>query len=218
MLDLDAVARTFLRPAIWLSKREHVVDAPVIKAVHDQNQPKREDVLKNWLRSYSVLQGLCDDQRDAVVRAILRFADKRECDLDLSLSYNGVMTNFRELYYDCKNVVQRDVTSLTSKALWCCYPSAIPLYDQYAQQSIWMISRLAGIELKNEHKPGDRYGPYAEIWFAIYRALSPLIDASDLEGYPYRVRVFDKILWMIGEANYNRDPRKVGLAAGAAKG
>ena len=36
----------------------------------------------------------------------------------------------------------RDVTSLTSKALWCCYPQDVPMFDDYAVRALQVISRL----------------------------------------------------------------------------
>ena len=43
-----------------------------------------------------------------------------------------------------KNQTPRSLTSLTSKALWCCYPDAIPIFDSYARRALWVLSRLMG--------------------------------------------------------------------------
>jgi hypothetical protein len=217
MIDLHAVARTYLQPAISLSRREHQVDAPAIQAVHDKAETSRKDALGKWLQTYGVFQGLLSADRVGLASAVLNFADENECDLELSLPYDELIQKFDALHQKCRSVVQRDFTSFTSKALWCCYPNAVPLYDNFTQHSVWMISRLAGFSPKTEHKPMHRYGPFADVWLAMYNQVLPIIDQMDPQVYPYRVRVFDKILYLIGEPNYNRDPSKVRLAAGAAK-
>jgi hypothetical protein len=227
MIDLHAITRTFLHPAICLSKREHEVDAPTIQAVHDKTKTNRQDVLKRWLQSYGVFQGLEGSERLSVVRKVLEIADENGCNADLRFSHESrdeLFTKFDALHKECCNLVsanndgsQRDLTSLTSKALWCCYPNAVPLYDRFTQHSVWLISRLANIEPPRNSPPRDRYRPFAAMWFEMYDKVLPIIKEADLQGYPYRVRIFDKILWIAGEPNYNRDPYKIGLATGAAK-
>lgn len=91
------------------------------------------------------------------------------------------------------------------------------LYDRFTQHSVWIISRLADLRPTVNYAPKDRYGAFADMWLAMYNNVLPLINDADLQGYPYKVRVFDKVLWIAGEPNYNRDPCRVGLAAGAAK-
>ena len=48
----------------------------------------------------------------------------------------AVLAKFDALHTSCRKGVrrttkdkERDLTSLTSKALWCCYPNAVPIYD-----------------------------------------------------------------------------------------
>lgn len=225
MIDLNAITRTLLHPAICLSKREHKVDAPTIQAVHDKTTTMRQDVLKRWLQSYGVFQGLEGSERLSVVTKVLEIADENGCNADLRLSHDELFTKFDALHKECCKLVrpnkdgsQRDLTSLTSKALWCCYPNAVPLYDRFTQHSVWLISRLAKIEPPSPPRdPRDRYHPFAAMWFKMYDEVLPIIEEADLQGYPYKVRIFDKILWIAGEPNYNRDSYNIGLATGDAK-
>jgi hypothetical protein len=117
MIDLQAITRTFLDPAIWLSKREHKVDAPTIQAVHDRTRTRtdRQEVLKGWLQSYKVFMGLEDCDRYMVVTTVLDFADEHGCDSDLRLPHNVLITNFDALHDKCRNVVRRkkDTTQAT---------------------------------------------------------------------------------------------------------
>jgi hypothetical protein len=166
MIDLHAVTRTFLPPAICLSKREHEIDAPTIKAVHNKTQSNRHDVLKRWLQRYGVFQGLDDSERLKIVATIIDFADQQGCNPDIRLSHDALIKHFDALHNKCRDVVRRnkdasrrDLTSLTSKALWCCYPNAVPLYDRFTQHAVWLIIRLSNMRSglashESPHFPG----------------------------------------------------------------
>jgi hypothetical protein len=181
----------------------------------------RQDALRKWLGSYRVTRFRGADRAAA---AVLKFADDGGCDREVRLSYDELISKFDALHEQCRKLVplnkdnaQRDLTSFTSKALWCCYPSSVPIYDNFTQSSVWIISRLSGVSPTMDHPPKHRYRPFADAWLAMYSQVASIINEADLQGYLYPVRVFDKVLWIVGEPNYNRDPSKVGLAAGAAK-
>ena len=96
-----------------------------------------------------------------------------------------------------KDQTPRSLTSLTSKALWCCYPDAIPIFDSYAQRALWVMSRLMGFDPPEDDEP---YARFLSTWLKLYRGL--VINDDRLGGYPYKVRVFDRILWIIGQPDY----------------
>jgi len=48
----------------------------------------------------------------------------------------------------------------------------------------------------------SEYRKFAYVWKALYERHAPAIAAVDTKGYPYRVRVFDGILWDIGRPEY----------------
>jgi hypothetical protein len=221
LIDIPGIARAYLDHAVSLSKREAKVDAPALEAVHNRNraQNNRVDDLKNWLQKYHVFHGVITAHRYKVTKAILDFADRGERDRLLSLTFNQLIPKFDALHDACCSAVglRRDFTSLTSKALWCCYPSAVPVYDNFTQHALWIISRLSDLSPSQGHPPAHRYRPFAEVWLAMYRQVRSMIDEADLRGYPYKVRVFDKVLWIVGEPNYNRDPSTVGRASGGVK-
>jgi hypothetical protein len=95
----------------------------------------------------------------------------------------------------------RDFTSLTSKALWLRYPNAVPLYDRFAQEALWMISKLER-GLPPTPNGASKYGAFAVRWKFLCDRYAPAIEAIDNKGYPYRVRIFDRILWFIGQPVY----------------
>jgi hypothetical protein len=130
---------------------EKEIDARAICAVHNKNGTNREADLLTWLQRYAALQGFTKDDRSTVVHRVLEFADNNGCHLDV-MSRDAVLVEFDKLHASCRNGVrrtskdqERDLTSLASKALWSCYPNAVPIYDSYAQNALYILSRLAGI-------------------------------------------------------------------------
>jgi len=47
-----------------------------------------------------------------------------------------------------------------------------------------------------------RYRQFAQVWKALYTNHAETIESLDLGGYPYRVRIFDTILVILGEQKY----------------
>ena len=229
MIDLLSIARMLIAPAVHLSMGEQKIDDTAIKSVHIKTQTKRREDLQNCLRHYTVLMGFKNSTRDKIVTSVLKFADMNGCDLNLGKDstlydkFDKLIDNFNILYYECCSVVPsnknnnpRDLTSLTSKALWCCYPNAVPLYDRFAQNAVWVLGRLTDIKPDSRFMK-QRYAAFSYIWIKMYDEVLPLINQADLKGYPNKVRVFDRILWIIGEENYNRDPYKAGSRAARRK-
>ena len=95
-----------------------------------------------------------------------------------------------------RNGRRRAVTVLTSKALWCCYPNDVPILDSYAEQALWVICRLSG---KEPARNQSRRARFVDGWFQVYGDVRLAIEQADLNGYPYRVRVLDKLLWYLGQ-------------------
>jgi len=90
---------------------------------------------------------------------------------------------------------------LASKALWLYYPYDVPIFDSFAQRALWVIAKLeaggmAGIA------EGSEYHRFLHAWKILYDRYGAALCEIDTHGYPYRVRIFDKILWMIGTRDY----------------
>jgi hypothetical protein len=214
MIDLNQMVERFVDEAVWMCRNEGgQEDARVITFLNDRDEKReiRQSEVLKWLRSYGVLQGLNDADRNAVPRVIVEFADARSPILS-ELSEPEIIDKFNDLHGRCasrvranKNGTPRALTSLTSKALWCCYPKAIPLFDSYAQRALWIISRL----LDMDREPAkDKYKRFLSVWLNLYRRVEHTISDDLLDGYPYKVRVFDRILWIIGEPDYGVNKRQ----------
>jgi hypothetical protein len=187
-------------------------DSPAINALMDRSQSAedRQEHVRSFLRAYSVLQGLNKSEETAIVNEILEFADAHDLTRNPT-SKEEILELFDDLHGRCQSKVHRnkdgnprDLTSLTSKALWFCYPDAIPMFDSRAGQALCVISHLMGLNrppLNSE----TRYKPFLSVWLDVYDRVKPTIDAigeNRLHGCTYKVRVLDMILWTIGGPDF----------------
>lgn len=76
------------------------------------------------------------------------------------------------------------------------------IYDSYAQRALWMISKLE-VDIAPPENNWVAYRKFVYAWKALYDRHAPALDAIDAGNYPYRVRIFDKILWMLGKEDYS---------------
>jgi hypothetical protein len=83
MIDLEMLARTFVGPAIEITKAniKKKMDDPAIQAVHNKGQLDRKNALKSWLESYAAFIGFTKEDRLRVVDGMLGFADTQGCHL-----------------------------------------------------------------------------------------------------------------------------------------
>jgi len=58
-------------------------DNEALTTLEDRTASGRDRVIRDWLDSYKVLQGFNAGQRDAIARAVLDWADKRDMKRDL---------------------------------------------------------------------------------------------------------------------------------------
>ena len=203
MIDFEAVIRHFGAEAVHLQLREaETLDNPVLASLRNKNASNRVEVLRSWFYNYQVFQGIPSESRSAVASAVLEWADTRDLQAKLTTvgaveqAHTGLMTV-------CSNADgrNRDFTSLASKALWLCYPYDVPMFDSFAQRALWVIAKL-------ETRGGDaivdgpEYRRFLHIWKALYDRYAVVLSEIETHGYPYRVRIFDKILWMIGTRDY----------------
>ena len=211
MLNLNEMVDHFLEEAVRLCRENLQEDEPVIRALNDATtsaELRRKEVLK-WLNSYKVLQGLKKEEEVGVASAILEFADacdpavSPKSDVEIAKLFNDLQTRCSSRVHPNKNQKPRDVTSLTSKALWCCYPDAIPFLDNYAECALVVISRFMGLVWRGNLPHYDRF---VAVWLDVYRRVESTIEDRRLDGYPYKVRVFDKILWIIGQPDLGTVP------------
>jgi len=185
-------------------------DQEAIKAVTDRQLPipeRRED-LRKWLQFYAVFQGLTNAQRDQIAGAVLVWADARNQRRDLTTAESLAAAHAELMKVVCKAYGRRrDFTSLASKALWLCYPESVPMFDGWTRNALHVISKIEnGINPIAEKTP--EYEQFVHVWKQLYSKYKETIENLDIGTCPYpvyRVRVFDRILWLIGRPSYQTD-------------
>jgi hypothetical protein len=208
ILNLNAVISHLGPLAVKQSLQEFARDNIAITAVRDQNSPDRVRNVCEWLRFYNVLQGLTGERREAVTSAVVTWADQRGQGSDLD-TVDSVIEAHASLSAACSraDVKNRNFVSLASKALWLRYPTVVPLYDSFVQRVLWMISKVDGDPPAAPHD-STSYAAFALHWNNLYDRNRDAIAAIDAQGYPYGVRIFDRILWLLGEPSYGADTNR----------
>ncbi len=202
MISLEAVIRQFGLQALHLQLKEAEADTVALLILHNIDAPNRGEALRNWFQTYQVYQGIVGQQRVAIASAVLQWADHRDPRRNLT-TVDALVAAHAELMEVCTeaNGAQRDFTSLASKALWLCYPDSVPIFDSFTQRALWVTSKLEGdIAPLPEGEP--QYRKFVHIWKALYHRYETTLNEIDMGTYPFRVRIFDKILWLIGEPRY----------------
>ena len=191
----------------WFRAGERGEERRVIRALNERALgvgDRKESVLR-WLHWNRALMGISAEARTAIAGRVLAFGDEREL-TSLGLDKSKIVSEFDSLSERISAVVpltaaggRRDVTSLTSKALWGCYPDDVPICDNNAKCALGVISRLchwAPTPSKSE------YAPFVDVWFRVYEEIEPVIDEADLSDCPHKVRVIDSMLWYLGQGGF----------------
>jgi len=202
MVKFDELIRHFGPRAVSQLCYEAAADNLGLDAMSRLNSGSRVAAIRKWMDLYKVLQGVDGARRDAIAQAALDWADRQEAESRLD-TLDKLVHSHAELMSACSQADgrSRDFTSLASKALWLRYPHEVPLYDSFAQEALWMLSKLeAGLPAIPTN--ATKYGAFALIWRALYDRYASSIAVIDSKGYPYRVRIFDRILWLLGAPSY----------------
>jgi hypothetical protein len=161
----------------------------------------RRGIIEHWLRyNYRTLMGYTAQQSAAMTDAIMAFYDAS--DHSVPTNVEQIIFAFHELESRLKPIApktktgkERDVTSLTSKALWLFYPQTVPIFDGNARRAVEVLRRLLRIGSPEDAEP---YVAFLKVWFEIYERLS--LDGLDLPCS--RVRAVDRWLWYLGEDSF----------------
>lgn len=205
MIELSKLVSSFISYALDELIKNHPRDLEAIEAVRKDDK----GYVRKWLQAMSVMQGMKNIERDAVAETILEYGAGARA--NLSNEATDLFSEFDKLRNMLRKASNRDLQSLTSKALWCCYPNIVPLYDQFAVQSLSMLRKLLDIEPSELEKllypePSGTskpiYHQFAAAWSDIYGQCLPYIRMHDNRDYPHEVRIFDKMLWFIGKPTF----------------
>lgn len=208
MLDLETIIEEFIRTRLRSFEADTAPDRNTVNAVANKNLERtaREDQVRASLGYCKVILFFPPDRSRAIAREVIEFADEpRPASLDqlhaqIVREYNGLRARIQPLApLAPRSKRQREVMSLTSKALWLCYPNDVPIFDDHALRAIQVISRICRI------RPMPDQGlceSFVDVWLQFYDRIRPVIENSDLHGYQHKMRVLDGFLWYLGKLNF----------------
>jgi hypothetical protein len=215
MLDLKTLAVQYIPISLELQNKptEHQWDMKTIKTVNSIHEPlsNRVGQIHRWLHSYHVLQSFTAETEKKIAEEVIAYADNRKR-MNLDMKQELILDEFNELVLRLQKYMKlnksnkpRKVTSLVSKAIWCCYPEDIPIYDSYAEHALQILCRLSDIKIIGKAKESNgEYARFLEAWFLVFKEIEPAIDPEFLKVYPYKIRVLDSLLWFIGQPKFDR--------------
>lgn len=208
VLDLEKVITRFWPMALGIQLENfHEVDEAAILQLNDPQSAGRIAGIRHWLGvHYAVFQGLTNAQRDNVTAAIVGWADAHRPN-PAPLAPAALADAHEGLAAACVQGlgIQRDVSSLASKALWLCYPENVPMLDRNARNALYVLSKLMD-DFPQAPAEATGYRAFVHVWLGLYNQYKTTIEPLEIAGYPYRVRVFDKILWLLGDPRYGMRP------------
>jgi hypothetical protein len=174
MLDFEAVIQHLGPAAVSQLRYEATVDDLGLIAMSQPGADGRVAAIRKWMDLYKVFLGITGAKRDAIAKTTLDWADRQDEDSKLD-TLDSLVHAHAELMAACSGADGRgrDFTSLTSKALWLRYPHAVPLYDRFAQEALWMISKLER-GLPPTPNGASKYGAFVVRWKFLYDRYAPV--------------------------------------------
>jgi hypothetical protein len=186
-------------------------DTPMVNMVRDGL--KDDSLVKKWMRTYGLFQGVSRKEEDAIARRFLNYVESHT--KVAQLSENEIRNIFSELLSELFQEVARTWISATSKLLWCLYPDEIVIYDSFVHRTLTVmqcidtdlaeyprIGETPTINNEQDIVPATHhYMNYQAMVQKLLRTHAQTIAELRLqndESYPYDIRIMDKLLWMIG--------------------
>jgi hypothetical protein len=207
MMDIKLSLKKFCTNE-WRGYAYDIVgDDLVINALSDRRfAGNRAFEVQRWLRSYQVFQGLNTNQRGVIAENLVSFYDANShgqitSRKHLLKEFSALESHLRERAdLVTRTGSPRQIESLTSKALWCCYPLDVPIMDSFAENALRMIARSNGMSI---HLSDKRFDMFTELWFKVYETVKPQIVDFSIKESAYPLRVFDRYLWWLGQTSYS---------------
>jgi hypothetical protein len=201
MLNLDwSIARFILHPPLW-APGEIEADHEVVQAVTDPSEPERVDTLQRWLRRCVALLSLNDAESSRICEVILHFSDALPRP-ERKLVPEEILVHFENLETQLRAVVPPSeddflLTTLTSKALWCCFPEDVPIFDRHVRCALTTLARLMDVDPSHD---GTEYDRFVDLWLRIYERVEGRFDDPEaIERYGSDVRFFNRYLRFLSD-------------------
>ena len=208
MLNLQEAILDFATSDFRYSDTDRALDDRMLQALDRKHSDRSEriETVVGWLHSYSVLRTITPSTSRLLANNLLDYADTLHPGLRLFgptqikeefLRLEGFLRQGASLFG--KSDAPRRIDSLTSKALWCCYPHDVPMLDGNAELSLKVIARFCNVTVVSGQ---TRYASFVDAWFQVYRDVEPFIDLENYNGLRYKVRVLDSFLWWAGQQSF----------------
>lgn len=186
--------------------------------------PADAALMQSWMRSYGLFQGITSADRTEVAKRFVTFVSEPDARRPLS-GPDDVASRFSDLYIALYDVLPRTWTSATSKLLWCMFPDTIVIYDSFVHRAALVLQCVDPV-LRRYPRIGwpPSVTTKSEIAAAVafylnfqlivrtlaetHAALLNDLRIQHAETYPYDIRILDKLLWMIGDADYEVWPQE----------
>ena len=204
-LDIRELTKQFQEKSLDNFRDDNKLDLSAIDAINGTqlSSQERTGPVAQWIIRYKVHRiGGCT--ADNLARIVIDFADNNR---SLVSPLTAVQINERfvgleralqhGLHLNDPNAKERAIDSLTSKTLWLCYPHVVPILDLNAERALRMLAR---IHAEYVPKAGTRYETFIDAWTFFYSQIESVIALDQL--YPYKIRVFDRLLWWLGQDSF----------------
>lgn len=176
--------------------------------------------IESWLSLYSVFRGINQEDRTEVSYAISNnlYEIKTKVALEDIGSTND---SFKYILSTLSDVKSRKWISAASKLLWCFDPHNKVIYDSYVERVLVVLQPIEDVLKKIDRignmpaykgqesnvKLAEYYFRYSQLVKALYTKYELILE-EQIErhqiAYPYKLRIFDKLLWMLGNKSWTQ--------------
>ena len=174
-------------------------------------------LVRDWMQQYRLFQGVDTSTRTAVAKEFLKHARTLKTRRS-PLSRTETQSLFKELLVVLFRKTGRGWISGASKLLWCKYPSDFVIYDSFVHRAL-IVLQSVDMNLKPFAKVGwppalkttsdidgavHHYMKYQDMVKHLRAVHQPTLDrlrSDRRETYPYDIRIVDRLLWKIGDAD-----------------
>jgi|GEM_PF-1823045 hypothetical protein len=210
ILDICELTKQFQKNGSDVFHKDNELDQLTINAINKTKSDITErseqvEQVRKWIVSYKVHR-IKGAKAIDLASTVIDFAHS-EKRVAAPLSVDQIKVQFIALEKKLKsklpsrdlNANERKVESLTSKTLWLCYPHDVPILDSNAERALRILARL---QAKSFPNVGTRYETFVDAWFYFYSQIESVITVDPVDSYPYKVRVFDRLLWWLGQPSF----------------
>ena len=200
ILDICKLTKQFQKDVLGSFREYYPSDQSAIDAINQTtlNPQARIQSVATWIKLYGVHRiGGCT--ADNIARILIDFSDKNK-KLVSPLTVVQINEEFVRLEAALRvglHLNDRAIESLTSKTLWLRYPHDVPILDLNAERALRMLAR---IKAKPFPKEKNRYKQFVDVWSHFYSQIESVVNLDPL--YPYKIRVFDRLLWWLGNGSF----------------